>query len=150
VAPPLRKKETDSRINIYAPEMRAQGFSRFFGKKHDTQFGLLTGKDFCEQAAAMIRSGGEKAAFLCYSGVHAIDLYNYFFEHHIRVPKDAGIMGFDNLDILASIRPRLTTTSTSIETVGREAIAALFRLIQGEEVPEINYAPHRIIPGETL
>jgi DNA-binding LacI/PurR family transcriptional regulator len=59
-------------------------------------------------------------------------------------------MGFDNLDILDSIRPWFTTTSTSIELVGLGAINTLFKLIRGEAVPEINYVPHIICPGETL
>jgi DNA-binding LacI/PurR family transcriptional regulator len=127
-------------------ENRRPGARKNPGIKHK----IIIEKDFCRQAASFARSEREKAAFLCFSDVHAIDLLKYFWERNIEVPRDAGIMGFDNLDILNFIRPRLTTTSTSIETVGQEAITHLFKLINKEPVPEIVYVPHYICPGETL
>ncbi|MDR2403525.1 MAG: substrate-binding domain-containing protein [Spirochaetaceae bacterium] len=67
---------------------------------------MLVQKDFAKTAVETVRSGGEKTAFLCSSDVHAITLHNHFRDAKICVPRDAGIMGFDNLDILDSIRPR--------------------------------------------
>jgi len=77
-------------------------------------------------------------------------LLQAFGKEGIAVPGDAGIMGFDNLDILAYIKPRLTTTSTSIELVGQEAISTLLKIIQGKKVPSRTYVPHFICPGETI
>jgi DNA-binding LacI/PurR family transcriptional regulator len=151
VSPPLRKKGIDGgRINVHAPDLRAQGFYHCMKTNPGMEHGILIQKNFCEQAAALVRNSREKAAFLCSSDSHALELFNYFVQQHIRIPRDAGIMGNDNLDTLDKIRPRLTTTSTSIEMVGLKAINILFRLIKGKTVPKINYVPHEICPGETL
>jgi DNA-binding LacI/PurR family transcriptional regulator len=150
VSPPLRKKGSmEGRINVSAPDIRSQGFIRFMTDNPKLKHELLIQKDFCEKAEEIIRNNNEKTAFLCSSDAHALDLFNYLREKNIIVPRDAGIMGFDNLDILNLIRPRLTTTSTSIETVGREAINSLFKLMKGEPVPDVNYIPFTICPGET-
>jgi DNA-binding LacI/PurR family transcriptional regulator len=152
VSPPLRKKGSlAGRINVSAPDLRLQGFSRFMAEKADLQSTLLIQKDFREKAMEIIwhNHNKEKTAFLCTSDAHALDLFNYLREKNITVPRDAGIMGFDNLDILNLIRPRLTTMSTSIETVGREAISSLFKLMKGESIPDFNYVPYVICPGET-
>ena len=66
------------------------------------------------------------------------------------IPRDAGLMGFDNLDLLTYISPRLTSVSTSLEIVGKEAITVLLKLIARETVPDTCYVPHMICPGETL
>jgi LacI family transcriptional regulator len=66
------------------------------------------------------------------------------------VPYDAGLMGFDNLDILTYIKPRITTVSTSVEIQGKKAMEVLFKLISGERAPKVCYVPHEICPGETL
>jgi DNA-binding LacI/PurR family transcriptional regulator len=82
--------------------------------------------------------------------VYALELLKYFRERGISVPSDAGLMGFDNLDILAYISPFITTVSTSIETVGREAMNILLELIEGKTVNDTNFVAHVICPGETL
>jgi DNA-binding LacI/PurR family transcriptional regulator len=151
ICTPLRKKKHfNGRLNLSSQELRVKGFRQYMRRNPALQSELLTQKDFAEKAIEMVRSGGEKTAFLCSSDVHAIALLNHFLEAKIRVPQEAGIMGFDNLDILDSIRPRLTTTSTSIETVGLLAIDTLYKLIKGEIVPDIQYIPHVICPGETI
>jgi DNA-binding LacI/PurR family transcriptional regulator len=151
VSPPLRKKGSmDGRINVSAPDIRSRGFIRFITDNPELKHELLIQKDFCERAEEIIRKNKDKTAFLCSSDAHALDLFIYLRERNIAIPQDAGIMGFDKLDILNLIRPHLTTTSTSIETVGQEAINSLFKLIKGESVPDVNYVPFTICPGETI
>jgi LacI family transcriptional regulator len=110
----------------------------------------LIQKDYAQAAVSMVRAGGEKIAFFCSSDVYALELFKTFRTAGIEVPRDAGLMGFDNLDILDFFRPRLTTVSTSVEIQGREVMNVLFKLIAGETAPKTCYVPHRICPGETL
>jgi DNA-binding LacI/PurR family transcriptional regulator len=147
----MRKKGAFSgKINISSQEERVKGFRHFMKDQAKIESGVLTQRDFCREAAHMIKSGGEKTAFLCSSDVHAIELLEYFQNEGIPVPESAGIMGFDNLDLLIHIKPRLTTTSTSIEEVGRESLNKLFKLIRGEKVPRTSHIPHGICPGGSL
>jgi DNA-binding LacI/PurR family transcriptional regulator len=151
VCPPLRKKrEAEDTLNISCPESRAQGFASFFKTNANLRHDLLIQKDYRETAVSIVRAGGEKTAFFCSSDVYALELMKYFKEKGISIPRDAGVMGFDNLDILNYISPRLTTVSASQELVGKEAVNTLLKMIGGETVPNTLYLPHEICPGETL
>jgi DNA-binding LacI/PurR family transcriptional regulator len=151
ICPPLRKKGSfDGKLNITSQDLRAQGFKHYMEMNPELHYELLIQKDYCEIAAAMVHSGTEKTAFFCSSDIYALNLLKSFREAGIAFPRDAGLMGFDNLDILGYISPLITTVSTSIEVVGEEAMNILFRLISGESVPDTNFVPHAICPGETL
>jgi LacI family transcriptional regulator len=151
ICPPLRKKGTwNGKYNLTSQELRARGVRHFMDTNPGHEYTLLTGKDYAESAAAMIRKGGEKIAFFCSSDVYALELFRTFRAQGIEVPAGAGLMGFDNLDILDYIQPRITTVSTSVEIQGREVMNVLFKLIAGESAPDTLYVPHRICPGETL
>ncbi|MDR2079814.1 MAG: LacI family transcriptional regulator [Treponema sp.] len=151
ICPPLRKKGAlNGRLNITSQDLRARGVGHFIDTNRGYQFEMLLRKDYADQAVALVRSGGEKTAFFCSSDVYALELLKRFREEGISVPRDAGLMGFDNLDILAYITPRITTVSTSVEIQGRKAMEVLFKLISGERAPRVCYVPHEICPGETL
>jgi LacI family transcriptional regulator len=100
----------------------------------------------------MVHSGDPQGriAFLCSSDVYALELLKGFRERGISIPGDAGLVGFDNLDIFDYITPRLTTVSTSLEKVGTEAVNMLLKLIAHEKVSNVCWVPHEICPGETL
>jgi LacI family transcriptional regulator len=151
ICPPLRKKGAmDGKLNITSQDLRAQGFKHYMEMNPELRYEILIQKDYCETAVALVRSGTEKTAFFCSSDVYALQLLKSFREQGIVVPRDAGLMGFDNLDILTYISPLITTVSTSIEVVGKEAMNILFDLISGKPAADTNYVPHVICPGETL
>jgi DNA-binding LacI/PurR family transcriptional regulator len=151
ICPPLRKKgDMDGKLNITSQDLRAQGFKHYMEMNPELKYEILIQKDYCETAVALVRSGTEKTAFFCSSDVYALQLLKSFREQGIVMPRDAGLMGFDNLDILTYISPLITTVSTSIEVVGKEAMNILFDLISGKPAADTNYVPHVICPGETL
>jgi LacI family transcriptional regulator len=151
VCPPLRKKGAgDGKVNITSQDLRAQGFRHFMEMNHELRSGLLIQKDFCAEAVRLIRSGGKKTAFFCSSDVYALELLKAFRDQGLSFPRDAGLMGFDNLDILSYISPLIATVSTAIELQGGEAMNTLLKLIAGESVPDTYYVPHLICAGETL
>ncbi|MDR0654759.1 MAG: LacI family transcriptional regulator [Treponema sp.] len=151
VCPPFRKKGSQNGLfNLYSQEQRVEGFLHYVKKNLKLKYDILTEKDFSPSAVTMLRKEKEKAAFFCSSDIYALELLRNFREMGISIPQDAGLMGFDNLDILAYITPRITTVSTSIEEVGEKAIHILLRLIAGEKVETTNYIPYDICPGETL
>jgi DNA-binding LacI/PurR family transcriptional regulator len=151
VCPPLRKKGTQNGLfNIYSQEQRAEGFVHYMKTSRKSKYEILTEKNFSPVAASWVRKSKEKIAFFCSSEIHALELLKNFQTKGISVPGDAGLMGFDNLDILTYIKPLITTVSTSIEEVGQTAMDRLFRLIAGENVEAICHVPYQICPGETL
>jgi LacI family transcriptional regulator len=127
-------------MNITSQELRARGFKHYMTGNPKLEYEILTQKDFCNTAASMVRSSPRnRIAFLCSSDVYALELLRGFREQGIAIPADAGLMGFDNLDIFDYITPRITTVSTSLEKVGATAVNMLLKLIA-----------HEICPGETL
>ena len=151
VCPPLRKKGSlDGLLNINSQDLRAQGFLHYMKTSKKTKYEILTEKNFSPLAVSLARESKERIAFFCSSDIYALELLNNFREQDISVPGDAGLMGFDNLDILAYISPRITTVSSSIEEVGTKAMDTLLNLIEGEKVEEATYVPYQICPGETI
>ena len=151
VCPPLRKKGSQNGLfNLKSQDQRAQGFVSFMKTKPEIQYDIVMEKDFGLIAVSLVRNSNEKTAFFCSSDIYALELLNKFQAQGISVPDDAGLMGFDNLDILSYINPRITTVSTSIEHVGQKAMDTLFALIKGETVTVTSYVPHEICLGETI
>ena len=147
----MRKKGLlGNKYNLGSQELRAQGVKCFIDENAECDYELLTDKNYYDKAVSLVRRGGKKTAFFCSSDVYALELFNRFKEENIQTPGDAGLMGFDNLDILDFIRPRTATVSTSVEIQGREVVNDLFALIAGETVQNVHYVPHQICPGETL
>ena len=151
ICPPLRKKGAqDGLYNINSQEQRVEGFLRYVKANPKIQHEVLTEKNFSSAAASLVREKCGRIAFFCSSDIYALELLKKFQARGISVPAGAGIMGFDNLDILSYIDPRITTVSTSIEEVGQKAMEILFSLIAGESVEDIFHVPFQICPGETL
>lgn len=151
ICPPLRKKGSlEGRYNITSQDLRAQGFAHYMDMNRELDRHVLIGKDYREAAAALVKQSGKKTAFFCSSDVYAMELVKHFRACGIRIPEDAGLLGFDNLDILDYIEPRITTISTSIEEQGELAVSTLLGLIAGENPPEVQFVPHVLCEGDTL
>jgi LacI family transcriptional regulator len=97
-----------------------------------------------------VRSSGTKPAFFCSGDVFALNCLKRFGEEGIRVPTEAGIMGFDNIDTLEYVTPRITTIDNPVAAIGERAVEGLVGLIEGTESPLVAMLPHRIVEGESL
>jgi DNA-binding LacI/PurR family transcriptional regulator len=71
----------------------------------------------------------------------------------LSAPGDFGIMGFDNIDLLNSIRPRLATVDYHIHEIGDMTVRCLLELIHNTQprLKENKYIVHHtIVDGQTL
>ena len=84
----------------------------------------------------------------------ALDIMKYLKKEGRKAGMDYGIMGFDNIDVLDYVVPRLTTISNSVEEVAGAAVSLLFELINdkaaGRETKPPLFIRHRFIEGETI
>src|SRR5699024_10367895 len=54
-------------------------------------------------------------------------------EHHLEVPKDFSIVGFDNTSIASIIESGLTTVAQPIKGMGKEVVDLMISIIKGEK-----------------
>jgi LacI family transcriptional regulator len=92
---------------------------------------------------------GTRTCILCTCDTVALDVLNVLKGHSISVPGQVGLMGFDNLDGLKYVSPRLTTVSYPIEAMGALAFEILMEQIARRPVASRTLA-HEIIEGESV
>jgi len=55
----------------------------------------------------------------------------------LHVPNELSLVGFDNLEVSASLTPPLTTVAQDTAGIGAEAAYRLLNLIEGDSVGEV-------------
>jgi LacI family transcriptional regulator len=149
VCPPLRKATTE---NIDAQEQRYFGYLDFFNQNDDPKIEsiVIRSRD-AETILDVARSSGDKrTAFFCTNDIFALQVYNILKADGIKVPRDVGIMGFDNIEFLKYTTPKLYTIDQGAKEISSLAIDRLISLINKETIPAQSELPFTIIEGETL
>ncbi len=145
VSPPLRRLGQE---NLYVPEQRYLAFKQA-AEEHDMTYHSILHSGYIEEILK-IDFKSQKTAVLCSSDIYAIDILNTFKNANIHVPEDIGVAGFDNIDILKYISPKLTTVGFNSENIGIEAVNCLMKQIDQNEVPITQLLKHFVVEGETL
>ncbi len=71
-------------------------------------------------------------AVIVYNDVMAIGVLHALRAHHLRVPEDVSVVGFDNIAMAAHTNPPLTTVSQPKQHMGKLALQVLRQMIRGE------------------
>ena len=64
--------------------------------------------------------------------------------------KDYGIMGYDNIDFLRYLSPRLSTIDNCAQAVAEESVSMLLDLMNQKETDTNRIIESRLIKGETF
>ena len=149
VCPPLTDAKQE---NVFSHEQRQKGFEAAVGRYKDVKHSVISGWDYLDDAVALMKKskGSKKTAFFCSGDVYALEIMKALRGLHLKAGEDYGIMGFDNIDVLDYVIPRLTTIDNSVDTVAVKAMDVLFSLIDGKDVDSKTIVPHQLIEGETL
>jgi len=113
---------------------------------------ILQGRAMSEQMS-LYYAGNERnirTALLCSSDIYALRIFSLLQDQGIRIPETLGIMGFDNVDVLNYVRPRLTTVEYSVKSMGEQLFNCIYTQIEGNHAPRKYVLPHQIVPGETV
>lgn len=71
-------------------------------------------------------------------------------ERHIAVPQDISIIGFDNIETVAYVKPALTTVDVPKLELGRLAVKVLLDRLETERTYSIQvFLPFKIIERES-
>lgn len=93
---------------------------------------LITGNDYTiecgYQSAAVLAEKGVTAIF-AHNDMIALGAYHYLREHHIRIPEDISLVGFDNIPIISTLELPLTTVAQPITQISNRCIDLLLQSI---------------------
>lgn len=147
VCPPLGESGEG---NIYAHEQRLKGFQEAMSVYPEVECVTVSSVSYEKEAAAMMATADKKTAFFCSGDVFALDILKYLKTLGFSAPGDFGIMGFDDIELLEYLSPRLSTIYNSVEEVSKKAVELLFDMLDGLEIPMESYEQYRLVPGETI
>lgn len=147
VCPPLADAP---RENVYVHEERAKGFKETMDRYPEVEQGLIQTWEYLEPAYEVLLNTDKRTAFFCTSDMIALELMRFLQLRGKKVVKDYGIMGFDNIDILRYVSPRLSTIYNSVEEVAQTSVSLLFDLINEKKVKKERIVKYRPVDGDTL
>lgn len=150
VCPPLER--TDE--NTYVHRQRLEGFTEAVEswKKEDVEAIVIRKTSgYMERAYKEHLNSRKRTAFFCSGDIFALDIMKYMSQKGKKAGKDYGIMGFDGIDILDYVTPRLNTIYNPVELVAKEAVKLLFQLMNGKtDGNETVILDCELMDGETL
>ena len=86
--------------------------------------------------------------FVCMSDLMAVAAAKAIEDLGYNVSKDFIVTGFDGIQLLNYIRPRIATINQNIVKKGYEGMRLLMKIIKGEDIPRTIYVKHKLIEGE--
>lgn len=147
VCPPL---EHEGEQNIFVHQERLKGFKEAVDKyTNKVDSGVIGVSDYIGEVEKLLLSHKKRCAIICSGDIYALNIMKWAREKDLSMPKDFGLMGFDNISMLDYVNPGLTTVSTCVEEVARVSVETLIAQIEGREIAEQNFQ-FKIIERETL
>ena len=149
ICPPLEMKEVK---NTYTHEQRELGFRNAMGMYPDVNMHVIGKNEFLQEVQTVCKNNLDKrTAFLCSGDSYALMIMQWAAKEGYEIPKDFGLMGFDDISVLQYISPKLTTVSTNVEGVASTAVVELIQQIESEVYsPKSIYLNHKILDRDTL
>ncbi len=77
-------------------------------------------------------------AITCFNDKVAVGVLQAAAERGLRVPQDLSVVGFDDIDVARSTTPLLTTVRQPLQELGRMAVTALMRVLEGHEAEALH------------
>lgn len=153
VCPPLGRTEGNS----YVHRQRLEGFLEAVDLWRMTPGAAVESlvidekEAYAGRAFEELQKTDKRTAFFCTGDIFALDIMKYMAKKGRKAGKDYGIVGFDGIDILDYVTPRLYTIYNPVEPVAKEAVKLLFRLMNEEAAEdETIILDCELMEGETL
>ncbi len=137
-------------INIFSREERCLGYLEGIKKEMLKEVLVIESYDPDTLIDLVRANADEKTAVLCPSDSVAIRVLHLFRDRGVKVPEQAGIMGFDNIDLLKVISPRIQSVDCKIRYLGRKAFSILHRQINKDSTVHDCVVKYSFTEGETL
>lgn len=134
--------------NIYSFEERYKGYLdgiEYEGMKPQVFNDFLRNKilEFIEQAPG-------KKAVLCSYDTYAVRILSMCRQLGIKVPENVGLMGFNNIEVLDDIYPRIYSVDCNIRKIGHTAFNVIIKQLGGDKLVKEEIIDYSFSNGETL
>ncbi|WP_295812908.1 LacI family DNA-binding transcriptional regulator [uncultured Victivallis sp.] len=100
-----------------------------------------------EGAAALFALPERPTAILAGNDLTASGVFQWAYEHGVRLPEELSVIGFDNSPLARALYPRLTSVDTCVPQIADHTARVLLSLIGGkaEAIPPIEIKPNLVI-----
>ncbi|WPJ95102.1 LacI family DNA-binding transcriptional regulator [Coraliomargarita algicola] len=112
-------------------------------------------KEAYNHAKRLLSEKNGPTAIVAFNDWVALDVLAAARDLNLSVPNDVSVVGFANLRVASSVRPRLTTIAQNPLLIGRRAAKRLLELLDGEKAdspphhPVTDRIPVKLIIGES-
>lgn len=86
------------------------------------------------------------SAIFCSDDYMAIGVMEQINKKNLRIPEDVAVMGFDDIELAAYVKPSLTTIRQPIYELGKSSAQMLLNIVDGKE----NIQNHKILDVELI
>lgn len=149
VCPPIEGNPDE---NIYVHKKRLEGFDQVVEKnRKNLKVEHLLDWDYLKHIADMEVTSD--TAFVCTADEIALDIMMLLKGRGLVAGRDYGLHGFDAIDTLKYISPRLNSVNNNVELVAHEAMKLLLSMIDDRDSVSRDcriIVPFSLVDGETI
>ncbi|HET6449742.1 MAG TPA: LacI family DNA-binding transcriptional regulator [Spirochaetia bacterium] len=135
--------------NLYEIEERYAGLREAVDEQPGVEGRLVGGTDYVEELRG-VDFAERRTAIVCGSDIFALEILNDLRSRGIRVPQDVGLMGFDSIDALRYVQPRISTVEYPVRRMSEVAFSLLVDPRDPAAEPPSIELPPRILWGDSL
>lgn len=110
-------------------------------------FGFTSGQEAMEK---LVGVQSDVTAVACASDEVAMGALSVCYKHHIRIPKDLSIIGYDNSAIASMATPPLTTISQPFYEMGKLGCQKLLDSVKNGTEIDSQIVPFQVVERETV
>ncbi len=135
--------------NVYSFEQRRNGY--IDGMQYEGMQPIIFNGYHRDEILNFIRDkGSEKKAILCAYDTFAVRVLGMCRKLGYKVPDDIGLMGFNNMEVLDDIYPRIYSVDCNIKEIGKVAFYNLYEQMKGNKKLSDCIIDYEFSTGETL
>lgn len=144
------------KTDVIAGQPRLQGYQdaltqhQLLQKEGDVQEGDFSFQSGQEAMENLIRLQSDVTAIACASDEVAMGVLSVCYKHHIRIPEDLSIIGYDNSAIASMATPPLTTVSQPFYDMGKMGCQKLLEAVKNGTTIQSQIVPFQIVERETV
>lgn len=123
--------------SLESAQQRRNGFVRAFPRRIDIAWEVRVGFDgiLTRQARDALLRRQRATLVVAGNDLIAINAIHFLAEHHVKVPDDVSVTGFDDISWATVVTPRLTTIAQPLTTIGARAVELLQERMSGARIP---------------